>query len=935
MRVEAGVKKASKKTSSTKKGEKKGLTFKRFFTTEGVHPYSQIEWVKKDVAILNDQGKEIFCQKGVEAPSFWSDRAITLVASKYFHGDLKSPKREKSIRQLINRVVKTITQWGKDDGYFKSERDSVIFEEELTYILLHQRAAFNSPVWFNVGVHPKPQCSACFIISVEDSLDSLLELQKTEAKLFKYGSGTGTNLSTIRSTREKLKGGGVPSGPVSFMRAFDAWANVIKSGGKTRRAAKMQILNVDHPDIIEFIRCKQEEEKKAWALIDAGFSSELGKEGGAYSSVAFQNANLSVRVTDEFMKAAEQNKTFWTKSVKDKKPIEELNAAEVLRLIAEGTYVCGDPGMQFHDEINRWHTCPESGEIRASNPCSEYMHLDNSACNLASINLLKYLNPDSTFDIEGFNHTVQVLITAQDILIDNSSYPTKKIEKCARQFRQLGLGYTNLGALLMTLGIPYDSNEGRSLAGAITALMTGEGYRTSAVIAEELSPYEGYRKNKKAQLRVIRQHKDALLELLNQAEASLVKEIAKAAKESWERAEQLGKVNGVRNSQISVLAPTGTISFMMDCDTTGIEPDIALVKYKRLVGGGILKMVNNSVPAALNKLGYQQDQIKEIVKYIEENGTIEGAPYLKEEHLPVFDCAFKAIKGKRFISPEAHLRMMAAAQPFISGAISKTVNLPKDTTVEDIVKTYLLAWKLKLKAVALYRDGSKRTQPLSLDSKKAEALGTPVRRRLPDERQAITHKFTVGGLEGYITVGLYADGKPGEIFIVVAKEGTTLSGIMDAFATAVSISLQYGVPLAALVKKFTNMRFEPAGFTSNKEIPMARSIIDYVFRWLGRKFLTLSEQKTLGLLNGEEERAKEKEIKEEERGEKDAPLAKEANCSNGNIIAVAKGKSLEEFNLSFENLGDNPPCLNCGSLMTVRSGSCHVCLNCGWQGGCG
>lgn len=887
-----------------KKGEG-GALFKRVFTKEGIDPFTQIEWEKRPVQITNDKGEKLFQRDAVKVPSFWSQSALSIVASKYMRGGSEEDKQETGVGELIDRVANTIAGWGKKDGYFKNKKEKETFRDELRYILVHQIAAFNSPVWFNVGVEEHPQCSACFILSVDDSLDSLLDLQRTEGRLFKYGSGAGTNLSSIRSSREQLKGGGIPSGPVSFMRGYDSWAGTIKSGGKTRRAAKMQILNVDHPDILEFVEAKPEEEKKAWALIEQGYDGGFSVPGGAYESVAFQNANLSVRTTDEFMEAVLNDGEFTTRTVLDGEPCETLKARDVLMKIAEATHLCGDPGLQFDDVINEWHTCPQSGRINASNPCSEYMHLDNSACNLASINLLAFFDHSGKFLIEPFLHTVDLMMTAQDILIDNSSYPTEAIGECARTYRQLGLGYTNLGAVLLSLGVGYDSPEGREWAALLAALMTGQAYRTSARLAKRYGAFKGYEMNREDMLRVIDKHRDACSKLRSDAVPA---DLVARAQSLWSETSELGRKHGYRNSQATVLAPTGTISFMMDCDTTGIEPDLALVKYKKLAGGGMMKLVNGTVPRSLSALGYTPDAIRSIVQYIDEHNTIEGAPDLKDEHLHIFDCALKPLKGTRSISYEGHLQMMGAVQPFISGAISKTVNLPKETTPQEIFKIYVSAWQMGLKAVALYRDGSKRTQPLfHSEEKKVEGTaGKPIRRRLPDERQAITHKFSVAGLEGYLTVGMYEDGSPGEIFLVVAKEGSTLSGITDAFATSISIALQYGVPLSVLVRKFAHVRFEPAGFTQNSEIPMAKSIIDYVFKYLAQKFLSPEEQRELGVgLKGEEEQ-----------------------------LSAEKPDS-EERPITFQNMEDAPPCTGCGSSLMVRQAGCYVCLNCGAQGGCG
>jgi len=836
MSVTTKVDTHEEETLSLYKSSGKGLKFHRFFTKPGVHPFDEIQWEIRDAVITNEKGEVVFEQKGVEVPAFWSMLATNIVVSKYFHGQVGTPEREYSVKQLIERVARTITNWGIRDGYFASDEDADIFYNELAYLLVNQYASFNSPVWFNVGIEEKPQASACFINSVQDTMESILELVKTEGMLFKYGSGTGTNFSTLRSSKEKLSGGGIASGPVSFMRGFDAFAGVIKSGGKTRRAAKMVILNVDHPDIIDFIKSKAEEEKKAHILIKAGYDPGFNVPGGAYDSVQFQNANHSVRVTDEFMKAVLEDKEWHTRYVTTGEICDTYRARDIMRMIAEAAWLCGDPGMQFDTTINNWHTCPNTGRINASNPCSEFMFLDDTACNLASLNLMKFRKEDGSFDVEAFRHAVDVLITAQEIIVDNASYPTKAIEKNSYDYRPLGLGYANLGALLMSLGLPYDSEPARAYAAVITAIMTGEAYRQSALIAKEMGPFRGYELNREPMLGVIRKH----MSYVDKIDKSLIpEELYESAKKIWSETYELGQKYGYRNSQVTVIAPTGTIGFMMDCDTTGIEPDIALVKYKKLVGGGFLKIVNNTVPLALKKLGYTDKQIEEIVNYIDKNDTIEGAPHLKPEHLPVFDCAFKPAKGKRFIHYMGHVKMMAAVQPFISGAISKTVNMPNDVTVDDVMQLYIDAWKMGLKAIAIYRDGSKGTQPLStsIDDEKKTSAGEekkvefkPVRRRLPDERNSITHKFSVAGHEGYITVGMYPDGTPGEIFITMSKEGSTLSGLMDAFATAISLALQYGVPLKVLVDKFSHMRFEPSGFTNNPEIPIAKSIIDYLHR---------------------------------------------------------------------------------------------------------
>ena len=834
-----------------------GLTFPRFFTEAGVDPFDEVEWEIRSALIGNERGEMVFEQRDVEIPKSWSQQATNIVVSKYFRGQVGTPERERSVKQLIGRVVDTITLWARSNKYFASEDDLQAFSADLKHILVYQKAAFNSPVWFNCGFEKAPQCSACFINSVEDTMDSILTLARTEGMLFKFGSGTGTNLSPIRSSKELLAGGGTASGPVSFMKGYDAFAGVIKSGGKTRRAAKMVILNADHPDIVEFINCKVAEEKKAWALIDAGYDGSF--TGPAYSSVFFQNSNNSVRVTDEFMRAVLDDAEWETKAVRDGSVMDTYKARELMTLIAEGTHVCGDPGMQFDTTINEWHTCPATDRIHASNPCSEYMFLNDSACNLASINLMKFVKEDGEFDTVGYKAAIRTLITAQEIIVDNASYPSEAIGRNSHAYRPLGLGYANLGALLMSRGLPYDSDGGRDYAAALTALMTGEAYAQSSRVARDHGgPFTGYDRNREPFLRVMRKHRDALRDVNAR---NVPPDLYNAARTAWDDAVELGEQFGYRNAQATVLAPTGTIGFMMDCDTTGVEPDIALVKYKKLVGGGLMKIVNQTVPMALEKLGYSRPQIDAIVDYIDKNETIEGAPALKESHLPVFDCAFKAAKGHRSIQYMGHIKMMGATQPFISGAISKTVNVPKDATVEDVMQAYIQSWKLGAKAISIYRDGSKRTQPLNTSKDKtpaelaqaaAAALVTqPTRRKLPDERHAITHKFDIAGHEGYITVGLFDNGQPGEIFLVMAKEGSTISGFADAFAQAISYALQYGVPLQALVDKFSHVRFEPSGMTRNPEIRFAKSIVDYIFRWLATKFLSNDAQFNAGV-NGRE-----------------------------------------------------------------------------------
>ena len=893
----------------------KGLKFERHFSSDAVSPYDAVEWEHRTASIASDTGGVVFEQRNVEVPKDWSQTATNIVASKYFHGLQGTPERETSVRQLISRVTTTMKNWGSADGYFSSETDADIFHDELSHLLLNQMVAFNSPVWFNCGVEAKPQCSACFINSVEDTMGSILNLAKTEAMLFKWGSGAGSNLSPIRSSIETLSGGGIASGPVSFMKGFDAFAGVIKSGGKTRRAAKMVILDMDHPDIVEFINSKANEEKKAWVLLDQGYSG--GIDGEAYSSIFFQNANHSVRVTDKFMEAVVNDGKWTTHTVTTGEPVNTYQARELMAMIADSSYICGDPGMQYDTTINRWHTCKNTAPITASNPCSEYMFLDDSACNLASLNLMKFRLPDGGFDIESFRWAVAVTTTAQEIIVSNAGYPTEKIEQNSHDFRPLGLGYANLGALLMSLGIPYDSDPGRDYAGSITAIMTGQAYLTSAKIAAETGPFAGYKANEEPFLEVMRMHRDSVKGIdRNNVPGAMYESAWKV----WCDAVDHGERTGYRNAQASVLAPTGTIGFMMDCDTTGVEPDLALIKYKKLVGGGTIKIVNGTVPLALERMGYDDPGVKEIVNFINENGTIEGAPGLREEHLPVFDCAFKASNGERSIHYMGHLKMMGAVQPFISGAISKTVNLPSSVTAEEISKTYTEGWRLGLKSVAIYRDASKRTQPMSTSDSKGRDSSSgdrPVRHHLPAERHAITHKFGIAGHEGYITIGMYEDGTPGEIFIVMAKEGSTLSGVMDSFATACSMALQYGVPLQVLVDKFTHTRFEPSGFTSNPQVPYAKSIMDYIFRYMASRFLTTEEAAAVGVQM------------QEEPGVKlgPSPLAFPA-AQTPTQSGPARAGALVDIEDQ-----DAPACFDCGSLM-VRSGACYKCLNCGSTSGC-
>jgi ribonucleoside-diphosphate reductase alpha chain len=933
-----------------------GVVVNRYFTKAGDDGFANVEWELRTAAITGESGKTVFEQRDVEVPKRWSQTATNVVVQKYFRGVLGTPQRERSVRQLISRVADTITAWGRKDGYFATDESARVFNAELKHLLVEQKMAFNSPVWFNVGIEPEPQCSACFINSVQDTMDSILTLAHTEGMLFKFGSGTGTNLSAIRSSQELLQGGGTASGPVSFMRGFDAFAGVIKSGGKTRRAAKMVILNVEHPDIEEFIWCKAKEEKKAWTLIDAGYDGSF--DGEAYKSVFFQNSNNSVRVTDDFMEAVQKDRDWSTRAVRDGRPVRTFKARELWRAIADAAWQCGDPGLQFDTTVNAWHTSAGTARINASNPCSEYMYLDDSACNLASLNLRKFVqSPDGEtggeLDVEAFRRAVEITILGQEIIVGNAKYPTKKIEQNSHRFRPLGLGYANLGALLMSRGLPYDSAPARAYAGAITALMTGWAYRTSAVIARDVTgPFDGYAENEDSFLHVMKKHRSHV----DKIDASQVPgDLHGAARAAWDDAIAVGKEHGFRNGQATVLAPTGTIGFMMDCDTTGIEPDIALIKYKRLVGGGMIKIVNNTITEALSKLGYNDDQVKEIVEYVDTEETIEGAPGLKEEHLPVFDCAFRAANGTRSIHYQGHIRMMAAAQPFISGAISKTVNLPPDSTVEDVQEAYMESWKQGLKAVAIYRDGCKRTQPLSTsktDPGLAKAGGASavaevpvvngppaaVRKKLPDERQSFTHKFSVAGHEGYIHVGLYETGEPGEIFVKMAKEGSTISGLMDSFATAISLALQHGVPLRLLVDKFSRTRFEPYGFTENPEIPRASSIMDYLFRWLGAKFIKREPEVTEATpaptsaeapASAAVSRVAEVVAAAHKVEVIDATALKRNGHANGNGSTKAHGNG----DYSFIARTDAPTCPECGSIM-IPNGSCHKCVNCGTTSGC-
>ncbi len=1064
--------------SASKPQSTLGVRCTRLFSKPGVSPYSEVTWERRTASITDASGGTIFEQKDVEVPADWSMTATNIVASKYLHGHLGTPQgefgaRETGVRQLVGRVAETIRDWGINGGYFATPEDAAIFHDELVHLLITQKAAFNSPVWFNVGCerlepnsdaqnwhwnphscavefsitgYRNPQCSACFINSVDDSLDSILTLAKTEGMLFKWGSGTGTNLSSIRGSMETLSGGGTASGPLSFMRGFDAFAGVIKSGGKTRRAAKMVILNVDHPDIADFIECKAKEETKAWTLMQAGYDGS-GPDSEAYSSIFFQNANNSVRVTDEFMRAVERDLDFATRKVKGGEPAKVYKARELMRKIAEATWQCGDPGMQYDTTINKWHTSKNTGRINASNPCSEYMFLDDSACNLASFNLLKFVTPAGTFDVDAYRHAIDILITAMDILVDNSGYPTEAIVRNSHDYRPLGLGYANLGALLMAMGLPYDSDAGRDFAATLTAILCGQAYLQSSILAQKAPSLvsatplcqqaqyadgsalaqrggacPGFYVNREPFLDVIRMHRAEVNKIghANSNEPFVTPQLASliaASKDCWDQALAHGEQYGYRNSQVTVLAPTGTIGFMMDCDTTGIEPDLALVKYKKLVGGGMIKIVNNTVPVALFKLGYTNPQVDSIVSYIDSTGTIEGAPGIKPEHLAVFDCSFKPSKGTRSIQSSGHIKMMAAAQPFLSGAISKTVNLPHDATLDDIIQAYMESWRLGLKAVAIYRDGSKGAQPLNVsDGNKAKVIknalgaentadaavsaaadrvlaamaqgetgsvaddlkllegkvssrlevsansvvtaanafsasianavtlglaaaaqrqesettqGPPraVRHRLPEERASLTHKFSIAGHEGYITVGLYPNGQPGEIFIKMAKEGSTVSGLMDSFATAVSLSLQHGVPLKVLCEKFAHTRFEPSGWTGNEQIGFAKSIMDYIFRWLQLRFLSGQQ---LSLFTG---LAAAAPVEETEAPVAQASLSLEDRGIYGTPETRKGLYHAADGMREYMDMGDAPSCHTCGAIM-VRNGSCYRCMSCGSTSGC-
>jgi ribonucleoside-diphosphate reductase alpha chain len=985
----------------------KGLKITQFFSTPAVHPFDQLEWETRHAKITGDGGEVVFEQNDVEVPASWSQLATKVVVSKYFYGDMDTGHRENSVKQLIHRVCRTIADRGHKDGYFATQTDTENFYNELVWLCVNQYGSFNSPVWFNVGLkdvygiegsehnwhwdlkqnkampckssYEYPQASACFIQSVKDTMEDIMKLAASEAMLFKHGSGTGTDLSTLRSSKEKLAGGGKPSGPLSFMRVYDQIAAVVKSGGKTRRAAKMQSLMVNHPDIKEFIIAKMEEEKKARALIREGYGGPFNND--AYNSVMFQNSNLSVRVTDEFMEAVEKDDTWTTREVTSGKPSVKYKANELMDLIAEATRLCGDPGIQYHSTINRWHTCPNSGEIHASNPCSEYMFLDDSACNLASLNLMKFRKEDGSFDVERFKTAIRIYIIAQEILVDNGSYPNSAITENSHNFRALGLGYANLGCLMMSLALAYDSDEARTWASAISAILTGTAYITSAEIAAIKGPFEKYQLNGQPMLNVINMHRE---HCRNISEVQCPDYLLSAARDAWDQALDAGSKFGFRNAQVTVLAPTGTIGFMMDCDTTGVEPDIALVKYKLLAGGGIFKIVNKTVPMALERIGYSAEDIKHICDDIDKDDTIETSKKLNKEHLSIFDCAFKPQKGSRSIHYMAHIKMMAAVQPFISGAISKTINMSKETTAEEVRTAYMEGWKLGLKAVAIYRDGSKLLQPVKTnehtddskeDLKRPVAAAKPYRRRLPETRKSITHKFSVAGHEGYLTVGLYDDGQPGELFITMAKEGSTVGGLMDVVGTCVSMALQYGVPLITLVDKFRHARFEPAGMTSNKKIPFAKSLIDYIFCWMGCEFIPgYAEKNTPNRSEGNSpdnkttttaktlvEKTKDlaKKIAEAKSIQPKPPvkpldedsmlhrheksrLADLADRTVAMVTSIVKGDSdiqpetaaIQQFNAQFEHFQDDAPvCDICGSI-TVRNGSCYKCFNCGNSMGC-
>ncbi len=959
-----------RKGTAASRKKTSGIAVRRVFSPAGTNPFDTVVWERRKASITDDKGAVIFEQPNVEVPKTWSMLATNVVASKYFYGDVTKAEREYSVRQLIHRVARTITDWGLRDGYFASKADAETYYDELSYLCLHQYGAFNSPVWFNCGLfhqygigkdgqqgsfyydraarevkqsgsqYEYPQCSACFIQHVDDTMEDIMELARAEAMLFKYGSGSGTDLSTVRSSKERLSGGGRPSGPLSFLKVYDAVASVVKSGGKTRRAAKMNTLKIWHPDIKEFIQAKANEEKKAWALIEQGYDGNFN--GEAYGSVAFQNENLSIRVTDEFMQAAVEDREWTTHYVTDpSKPGPAYKARELLKWMAEGTWVCGDPGIQYEDTIQRWHTCKTSGTINSSNPCSEYMFLDDTACNLASLNLMKFMRPDGIFDTERFKAAVEIFITAQDIIVDNASYPTRDITRNSHIYRTLGLGYANLGSLLMSQGLAYDSDDGRAMAAGITAVMHCHAFSQSARLSGQMGPFEHYEMNREPMLQVIEQHREATRKIGPACPAYL----REAAQQCADEALDLGRRFGYRNAQVTVLAPTGTIGFLMDCDTTGVEPDIALVKYKLLAGGGMLKIVNRTVRQALEKVGYDTKTIDGIIQHIDTKDTIEGAPGLREEHLSVFDCAFKPRNGVRYIAYPAHVRMMSAVQPFLSGAISKTVNMPNEATVDEIMETYLEGWRLGLKALAIYRDGCKRSQPVNTGKTEkkeepaavaaphAEGHGTngakarPLRRRMPSTRHSVTHKFDIAGHEGYLTVGLYDDNTPGELFITMAKEGSTVGGLMDAFGTAISMCLQYGVPVKSLVEKFAHTRFEPSGFTKNPDIPIAKSLPDYIFRWFGMEFL-----------DGYKEPQSAKPLALESAAAGATSLATAQPAAAKPAAAPAPQPAARPAGIRIDDqfqhfMEDAPACDNCGSI-TVRNGACYKCFNCGNSMGC-
>jgi len=990
LQEQQGIEYARRQFGTLLRDGRPGMKFSAQFCPENVDsPFDTTEWELRSAAIKDETGRVLFEQNDCEVPASWTQLATNVVVSKYFYGDPNEEgERERSVRQLVHRVTRTIADWGLQDGYFESAEDGENFYRDLTWLCVQQHGAFNSPVWFNVGLFHQydvegakcnwrwnrelqqvdqpdnpyefPQGSACFIQAVEDNMEDIMRLACSEAMLFKFGSGTGTDLSTIRSSRERLSGGGTPSGPLSFMRVYDSIAGVVKSGGKTRRAAKMQSLKVWHPDVLEFIQCKWNEEKKAHALIREGYESNFN--GEAYSSVCFQNANLSIRVTDDFMDAVRDGKRWQTRWIdaraNDATP-PEYDAKELLNQMADCAWHCGDPGVQYDTTINHWHTCPNSGRINASNPCSEYMFLDNTACNLASINLMKFVRADGTFYAERFQSAARTFFIAQEILVDHASYPTEEIAGNSHRFRPLGLGYSNLGSVIMTAGLPYDSDAARGVCGSLTALLHGTANLTSAEMAGVVGPFDGYAENEKPMLNVMRMHREAVEEINDDGPP----ELKEAARNLWDKVLELGEKHGFRNAQATVLAPTGTISFMMDCDTTGIEPDIALVKYKQLAGGGMLKIVNSTVAASLRKLGYSEPQIVDIIKFIDENDTIEGAPELNEDHLPVFDCAFKPAGGVRSIRWQAHVTMMAAAQPFLSGAISKTVNMPTDVTAQDIADAYFWGWELGLKAIAIYRDGSKQSQPLNTkngdkDAAAAEVITKtvekivykPRRERLQDTRQSLTHKFSIGGHEGYLCVGLYPDGRPGELFITMAKEGSTIGGIMDAFGTAISMALQYGVPLEVLVNKFSHTRFEPMGHTTNPDIRIAKSVVDYIFRYLGIHFLAGYREASVPT-SVDAKKPNDANGTSKKLGG-NGPTIESPNTAarfTGTMLDLAAlERSGVSRDLGFDTEGgsgggrsdqfarfqsDAPSCDNCGSI-TVRNGNCYLCHNCGNSMGC-